>query len=201
MKAFCIVLGLMAFALCFSGCNTEPKTETSKENLHDEVQTALNRFQREDPDLKDFLDKSVAYIMYPSAGKAGFIAGGAYGRGEVFENGRMVGYSEIRQASVGLQAGAQEYSELVVFGEPLAYDKFKAGKLSFGADASAVILKAGAAKAASFRDGVVVFSEARGGAMVSLSLTGQQLTFAPVGQDNQTQTTETKTTETHTSPQ
>ena len=97
MKTFLTVLGLMSFALYFSGCNTAPKSETGRENLHDEVDTALARFEREDPDLKHFLDNSVGYAMFPDAGKAGFIAGGAYGKGEVFQGGRMIGYADIRR--------------------------------------------------------------------------------------------------------
>ena len=175
-------LVVVAIAL-LSGCSTAPKTETARENLQDDVQTVLARFQREDPELKEFLDHSVGYAMFPSAVKGGFIGGAAYGQGVLFEGGRAIGYPAIRQGSVGLQAGAQEFAELVVFGERGALEKFKDGKLEFGANASAVVVKAGAAKSASFRDGVAVFAESKSGAMVELSISGQAFTYKPIDQN------------------
>ena len=83
-------------------------------------------------------------MVFPSIGKAGFIAGGAFGRGQLLESGNVTGYASMTQASVGLQAGAQDYSEIVVFGTAEALNKFKDEKLEFDANASAVIIKAGA---------------------------------------------------------
>ena len=84
---------------------------------------------------------------------------------EPLESGNVTGYASMTQASVGLQAGAQDYSEIVVFGTAEALNKFKDEKLEFDANASAVIIKAGAASAASFRDGVAVFAQTNAGAM------------------------------------
>jgi lipid-binding SYLF domain-containing protein len=197
------VFSLLALVILggLAGCQTTPKNEDARENLADEVQTAMNRFERADPDLREFLNNSAGYAMFPSVGKAGFIAGAAYGKGQAFAKGERIGYADLRQGSVGLQAGAQEFSELVVFGTQEALDKFRREKLEFGANASAVALKAGAAKAASFRDGVAVFTQARGGAMVELSISGQQLTFSPNGGDRTVETrttTSDRPTETHT---
>ena len=50
----------------------------------------------------------------PSVGKAALVVGGAYGRGEVFEEGRMIGHATIAQLTLGVQRGGDAFSELIV---------------------------------------------------------------------------------------
>ena len=182
------------------GCSTAPKSEAGREDLRDESEVTLRSFEREDADLKDFLNNAAGYVMFPSIGKAAFIVGGAYGRGVVYEGDKQSGFASMNQASAGLQAGAQDFAELVVFGTREALNKFKDERLEFGANASAIVLKAGAARAASFRDGVAVFTRAKTGAMVELSISGQQLKYLSseeeMEREERTQTrTNSRTTE------
>src|SRR4051794_39235858 len=156
------------------GCSTVPKSETGRQDLRDEAEVALRSFERADPDLQAFLNNAAGYIVFPSIGKAGFGVGAAYGRGVVYEADKQTGFASLSQGSLGIQAGAQDTAELVVFGTREALNKFKDGKFEFDANASAIILKEGAAKSASFRDGVAVFTKAKSGAMVELSLSGQK---------------------------
>jgi lipid-binding SYLF domain-containing protein len=118
-------------------------------------------------------------VIFPNVGKGAWIVGGAYGRGVVYEQGQFVGYADISQATVGLQAGGQTYTELVVFEDKASLDRFKTGKLSFAANVSAVILKSGAAASAKYTDGVAVFVKPIGGAMVEAAIGGQQFTYQP----------------------
>jgi lipid-binding SYLF domain-containing protein len=78
---------------------------------------------------------------------------------------------------VGLQARGQSFSELLVFENKAALDRFKEGKLDFAADASAVVLKSGAAVNANFVNGVAVVVSPIGGAMLEASIGGQQFTY------------------------
>ncbi len=105
------------------------------------------------------------------------IVGGGYGRGIVYEQGAMIGYADITQATVGAQIGGQTFSELLVFQSKEALDRFRQNKLEFSANASAVIMKKGAAKAARFENGVAIFVEPRAGAMAEASVGGQKFTF------------------------
>src|SRR5690606_34069387 len=111
-------------------------------------------FKNADSSLQGFLDKSYGYAVFPDVGKGGLGLGGAYGRGQVFEQGRLIGYCDLSQATIGLQAGAQTYSELIVFENKEALDRFTSGRFEFSANASAVALKAGAAAAADYTNGV-----------------------------------------------
>ena len=143
------------------------------------VDAALDRFHREVKGADQLLADAKAVLVLPEVVKGGLIVGGAYGRGTVFEQGAFLGYSDITQATVGLQAGGQSFAELVVFETRTDLNRFTAGKLALAANISAVILKSGAADSARYTDGVAVFVEPIGGAMVEAAIGGQQFTFDP----------------------
>jgi lipid-binding SYLF domain-containing protein len=168
---------LSALALVMMGCETAPRTEAEKSNLSDDANTALRQMKTDDPSLSDFLSNSYAYAIFPSVGKGGLVAGGAYGRGIVYEHGNMIGYSDLSQATVGAQIGGQTYSELVTFQSKADLDRFTTGKIRFDANASAVALKSGAGASARYTDGVAIFIRTQGGLMAEASIGGQQFTF------------------------
>jgi lipid-binding SYLF domain-containing protein len=174
------IMALVSFATILAGCATAPVTEEAQANLHDETQAAINRFQRADPGLKDFLGKAYGYVMFPDIGKGGVIVGGGYGKGEVYEQGKLVGYADIAQATVGAQVGGASFAELIAFEHKEAMDKFKNSNLQLTANANAVALKAGAAATARFTEGIAIFTMPNGGLMAEASVGGQQFKFLPV---------------------
>ncbi len=178
-KSLSAVVAFSVIALVIAGCETAPKTPEAKTSLHDETQAALTQMKAKDPSLQDLLNRSYGYAIFPSVGKGGLVVGGAYGRGEVYQQGQFVGYSDLSQGSVGLQAGGQEYSEIVVFETQDALNRFKSGNFSFSADASAVALKAGASGVARFENGVAVLTMPKGGLMFEASIAGQKFNFQP----------------------
>ncbi|MEO6435333.1 MAG: lipid-binding SYLF domain-containing protein [Tepidisphaeraceae bacterium] len=179
MKAF-IALIVAGFSLALvGGCSTAPKTEQAKQELRTDADQALAHFKSTDAGLEKLLANAVGHAVFPSVGKGGLIAGAAYGHGSVYEKGAFIGYADLRQGSIGAQIGGQEFSQLIVFQTPEALYKFKNNNFTFGADASAVALKSGAAAQTEFKDGVAVFADAKSGLMASAALTGQKFTFLP----------------------
>lgn len=174
---FCLIVMTTLFAS--TGCTTAPATSQERRTLMDESTAALRQMNTDDATLPAFLKSAYGYVIFPNVGKGGFIAGGAYGRGMVYEKGQWVGYADVSQATLGLQAGGQSYSELIVFETQIDFDRFIGGRLAFSANASAVALKSGAARAAKYTDGVAVFVEPIGGLMFEASVGGQQFTFFP----------------------
>ena len=199
-----VIFPLVAIAsmvlLTSAGCSTAPKTEEARQELKSEAQQALDRFRNADRSIADQLDRAYGYAIFPDAGKGGFIAGAAYGRGEVYEQGNMVGYADLRQGSLGAQIGGQKFSELIIFQTREALYKLKNNNFTFGADASAVIVEKGKSVATEFKDGVAVYTIPLKGAMVAAAITGQKFTFVPreVGEaerrDPTTRPTRTETT-------
>lgn len=183
-RSLCIAASLLlatATALSVGGC-TEPAPAKSSERatMASEASAALTAFKNEDPSLQDLLDRSVGYAVFPEVGKAGFIAGGSYGKGEVFAGGTKIGYADITQATFGLQAGAQSYGELVVFMKSDDLQMFKDNKFSLTGNVSAVVIKPGAARSGDATQGVLVFVRPKGGLMAEASVGGQRFRYEPI---------------------
>jgi len=123
--------------------------------------------------------EAYAYVVFPTIGKAGFVFGGSRGTGLVFEGGKVVGDAKVTQASFGLQARYESYSELVFFKDKATFESFKSGKIKMSAQASAVAVKEGAAVKTSYNDGVAVFVKAKAGLILDASVGGQKFTFEP----------------------
>jgi lipid-binding SYLF domain-containing protein len=160
-------------------CSTAPTTTTAKDELTQKAMAEREEWNKLDPGLEALAKKSEGYAFFPEIIKGGLGVGGAYGRGVVYEQNQPIGYADVTQGSVGLQAGGQTYSELIVFENKAAMDRFKKNQIDFGANASAIIAKTGAAANARFVDGVAVFVRPTAGAMAEAAIGGQRVTYVP----------------------
>jgi lipid-binding SYLF domain-containing protein len=171
MVVMALVIGLMA------GCSTGPVDKAEGDALIKKAQASRQEWNKVDPQFESFAKKGYGWAFFPEITKGGFVVGGARGQGVVYEKGQHIGYADLTQMSVGFQAGLQDYSQLIVFENQAAMDKFKRNEIDFGANASAVVADKGAAMGAQFVDGVAVFVRPTGGAMAEASLGGQQITY------------------------
>jgi lipid-binding SYLF domain-containing protein len=168
-----MVIGLTA------GCSTGSVTKEERDTLVKQAQASRQEWNKVDPQFEAFAKKGYGFAFFPEITKGGFVVGGAHGQGVVYEKGQHIGYAELTQMSVGFQAGLQDYSQLIVFENQPAMDRFKRNEIDFGANASAVVADKGAAMGAQFVDGVAVFVRPTGGAMAEASLAGQQIIYLP----------------------
>ena len=168
-----LIIGLMA------GCSTGSVSKDEGDALMKSAQSSRQEWNKIDPQFEAFAKKGYGYAFFPEITKGGLLVGGAHGRGVVYEKGQQVGYADLTQMSAGLQAGLQDYSELIVFENQAAMDKFKRNETDFSANASAVYADKGTAASAQFVDGVAVFVRPIRGAMAEASLGGQQITYIP----------------------
>lgn len=143
------------------------------------VPSSAEMFRAADPGIARYFDTSYAYVLFPEIGKGGVGIGAASGDGVAYRGGMVDGYVRMTQVTVGAQIGGQTYREVIFFQDQRAYDRFKQGGLNFSANASAVIVRSGAAAANDYRDGVAVFVLPIGGAMAEASLGGQSFSFTP----------------------
>jgi lipid-binding SYLF domain-containing protein len=179
MRSTSIVSIPLLALVALAGCATAPTTPGERQDLKAEAGAVLHDTRALDPFLGTFLDRSHAYVVFPRVGKGAWIVGGGYGRGIVYRQGAPVGYADITQMSVGLQVGGQAYTEILVFESPADLQRFIEGRMTLTANASAVIVKTGAAAQTRYTDGVAVFLRPIGGAMVEASVGGQQFSYVP----------------------
>jgi lipid-binding SYLF domain-containing protein len=167
----------------------------------DKYSDALYSFQRAGESAV-FFETAYGYALFPTIGKAGFIIGGAYGEGKVYTKGQHVGNSKVTQLTAGLLAGGQAISQIIFFENEQSFRDFTAGNFEFSAQATGVIITAGASAEANtgggmaagasggrndattahggYRKGMAVFTIAKGGLMGELSLGGQKFSYTPL---------------------
>ncbi len=156
-------------------------TQARADHMQADVKLAIKRIEKRDPTIKKFFESSLAYVVLPNVGKGGFIVGGAHGDGLVYEHGKIVGDASMTQATIGLQAGGEEFSEFLFFEDANALSDFKSSKFNMAANVSAVIAKDGAAGEAKYSEGVAVFLLPKGGLMLEASVGGQKFSYTPAG--------------------
>jgi len=153
------------------------------------------------PALGKFFKNSYGYAVFPTIGKAGYVVGGSYGTGQVYRHNKVTGKSSVIEGSIGFQAGAEAFSEIIFFENKEAYNKFTNGNFEFDASAQAVAITVGAEAQAgtagasagasagpktdtqlktNYINGMATFVHAKGGLMVEFSLGGQKFTFEPL---------------------
>ena len=165
--------------LSLAACATAPATSGGKADLRHSSAEALSQAQQNDPSLQNFIAKSAGYAVFPSIGKGAVGVGGAYGKGDLYQNHVVVGYCDVTQASIGFALGGQAYTEILVFENPAAVERFKNGNYRFNAQATAVAIKSGVGANAKFADGVAVFTMDEAGLMYEASVGGQKFSYQP----------------------
>ncbi len=135
---------------------------------------AIADFIKTDPDIKAIIDSAYAYAVLPSVGKGAVGIGGASGNGTLYKQGAAVADVNMTQVTIGFQFGGQAYTEIVFFEDSSAYGRFVEKDFEFAAQASAVALSSGVSANAAYKDGVLIFTRAKGGLMYEASVGGQR---------------------------
>ncbi|MDW7710181.1 MAG: YSC84-related protein [Deferrisomatales bacterium] len=169
-------IGLLALG-ALGACATAPRSVEGKADIEKDAAVALAKAQKTDPTLVNIFNKSAGYAVFPSVGKAGAGVGGAYGKGVLYEGGVVVGYCDLSQATLGLQLGAQSYTQIIAFETTEAVETFKQGRFGFDAQATAVGLKSGVGANTQFNNGVAVFVMDEAGLMLEASVGGQKFSY------------------------
>ncbi len=145
--------------------------------LAGEVDSTIKSLLANHPGLESDFEKAYGYAVFPKITKAGLGIGGAGGKGLVLENDQVIGLTKLMQATLGLQAGAQQYAQVLFFENKTALDNFTNGKFKFSSEASAVALKSGVSTNIVYNDGIATIVEGEEGAMVEASLGTQKFKF------------------------
>ena len=165
---------LLAFALA-------TPAQAQKESQVLEVQQVIATMVEKDAGMQDWFDTSYGYVVFPSVGKGGLGIGAAHGNGLVYKSGALVGTSELKAVTIGLQAGGQSFVEVIFLKDKTAFDDFTRGNFEFGAQASAVAFSAGASADLAYNAGVAVVTMTKGGLMYEASVGGQKFEYETIG--------------------
>ena len=147
--------------------------------LKSEADEAIAIMKLRDPSIQKFFDSCYGYAVLPKVFKGAVLAGFAYGKGEVYEQGSMIGFCDMKQASGGLSIGGEFYREIVFFVQKKDLDKFCQGEYTFSAQVTGVALSAGAAAKSDYKAGMAVFIMMDTGLMADASLAGQKFNYEP----------------------
>ncbi|HEX6190731.1 MAG TPA: YSC84-related protein [Chitinophagaceae bacterium] len=169
---------LLAIGLIFGGSVMAQENKTNK--LIDDSNEAKAEFIQVDGLMKNLFDNAYGYVILPNVGKGAIGIGGAAGNGIAYEQGSIVGTASMKQATVGFQFGGQAYREVIFFETKEQMDRFKQNKIEFSAQASAVAATKGASANAKYTNGIMIFTQTKGGLMYEASVGGQELKFKPL---------------------
>ena len=173
------VLLAVCLMLPMASCQQTAPPRHERAEIASEAQTQLAEMLEKAPRLEPLLADAAGYAVFPEVGKGGFVVGGAFGRGMVYERGgKFLGYATISQASIGGVVGGQMYAQLVVFQTRNDLDSFTQGQNAHvSAQATAIAITEGAGDSTNYENGVAVFIFPRGGLMADASLSGQEFRF------------------------
>jgi lipid-binding SYLF domain-containing protein len=179
-----LVLGTALFALaaCASSDPSEQAAEQAaqKAKIDAGADTALSQLLASDPAAKELAAKAKGIAIFPSIVKAGVGIGGESGDGVLRVGGESVHYYNTSGASIGLQLGAQSYSQVLMFLTDEALQGFRDSKgWEAGADASVAVLSKGATgkiDTTSIADPVVGFVFGESGLMADATIKGSKYT-------------------------
>jgi lipid-binding SYLF domain-containing protein len=161
--------GMSAFVLA--------QDSTKDTKLIGDCHTSKAAFVKADSLMHSLFDNAVGYVIFPNVGKGAIGVGGAAGNGILFEKGQPVGKASMKQVNIGFQFGGQAYREVIFFEDHNALDKFKQNKFEFSAQASAIAATSGASTNVKYRNGVMVFTQGKGGLMYEASIGGQKFSY------------------------
>ena len=138
------VAGLGVTAACGNGVGT-----SNAAKIDARVDATLDQMYSLYPNTRDLANKATGLLVMPLVTEAGFVFGGAFGRGALRINDVTVDYYSTVKGNAGLQIGAQQYAHVLFFMTQDALSNFRRSSgWAAGADLEYVIQNEGNALAA-----------------------------------------------------
>jgi lipid-binding SYLF domain-containing protein len=165
------------------GCESSPSSpqeaSAKRREIDAAVDSALAQLYAANPGARQLASKAEGVLVFPNVTKAGLVVGGEYGEGALRVRNQTAGYYSASAASIGLQAGAQTKSVIMMFMTKPALDKFRASDgWTAGADASVALINTGASGSvdtATVQQPVVGFVMTKSGLMFDVSIDGTKI--------------------------
>ena len=174
MKALGVILvGALALA-------AQTSSAAGAAELGRDANASLQTLYASVPAAKALGSKAVAILVFPKVTKAGLGVGGQFGEGALLKGGKPVAYYNTAGASVGLQAGAQQFGYAMLFMNENALTQLdKAGGFEVGVGPTVVVVDEGKAKTlttTTAKDDIYAFIFGQKGLMAGLGIQGNKIT-------------------------
>lgn len=175
---FSVAAALVAAVVALGPGAAPPASAASAQEIDIKVDATLERFRQEVGGGEEFLAESKGVLVFPSVVKAGLIVGGEHGSGALRVDGKTVDYYSTTAGSIGLQAGAQSKSVVIVFLTDEALEGFRnSSGWEAGVDGNIAVVEWGAGDSASTisaDEPIVGFVFGNKGLMVDVSFKGSK---------------------------
>ncbi|WP_059410488.1 BPSL1445 family SYLF domain-containing lipoprotein [Cupriavidus basilensis] len=163
-----------------TGTNAPTDAAAKRQEINAGADGALNRLYGTTSSARELAARAQGILVFPRVLSAGLVIGGEYGEGVLRgRSGAPVGYYRTTSASVGLTAGGQSKSVIIMFMTPDAYSKFlNSSGWTVGADASVALAKIGANGSIdtnTAQQPVIGFVQTNAGLMFDISLDGSKI--------------------------
>ena len=150
------------------------------DELARDANASLQQLYASVPAAKALGSSAQAVLVFPKVTKAGLGVGGQFGEGALIQKGKTVAYYNTTGASVGLQAGAQQFGYAMFFMNANALAQLdKAGGFEVGVGPSVVVMDEGKAKTmttTTAKDDIYAFIYGQKGLMAGLGIQGNKIT-------------------------
>jgi len=145
-----------------------------------DASASLQQLYAQVPSAKALGANAKAILVFPKVTKAGLGVGGQFGEGALLQGGKAVAYYNTAGASVGLQAGAQQFGYAMFFMNAAALSQLdKAGGFEVGVGPTVVVVDEGKAKTlttTTAKDDIYAFIYGQKGLMGGLGVQGNKIT-------------------------
>ena len=158
----------------------QDKGKTAAAELESSAKAALQELYASAPLAKQIGPTAHAILVFPNVKKAGLGIGGQYGEGALLKKGAAVAYYKTTGASIGLQAGGQQYGYAMFFMNEKALEQLdNANGFEVGVGPSIVVVDEGMAKTTTtntLKDDIYAFVFGQKGLMAGLGIQGNKIT-------------------------
>jgi len=171
--------------LATAGCTTTSGTASGdpaaqRQTIDSAADNALTRLYAEVPGSRELVESAKGVLVFPTFVSAGFMVGGAHGRGVMREGGKSTGYYRMTEGSFGWQIGAQSQAVFILFMTDDALKQFHASSgWTAGVDGSVAAATAGATAQVTARTAqqpIVSYVLTNAGLMATASVNGSRIT-------------------------
>ncbi len=172
-----LVAGL-AIAATLAGC-ANTRQATTRHEIDANVQSTLTTFAEKVSGADSLIAKADGILVFPEVVKGGMGIGAGYGEGALLIDGTTAAYYNTISGSIGFQLGIQERSEVILFMDPNALEKFRQSKgWEAGIDGSVALVTLGAGGSVdtnSMQQPIIGFVFSNKGLMYNLSFEGAKI--------------------------